>query len=161
MKKLLGSFVFVMVILIFAVNVTYASGSEIKVQGDPFDGTFTGTVTGDRDSEAEVTVVLDHNGNLVEGEMNLGEGLYVDGGLCWHGYLPEGVFSAIGNTLPSEPSRVQGKYSYEVNKVMINGYLDAELSPDGKNLEAEVKIDLPWFCGKDPVLQLKAEKMME
>jgi len=161
MKKSLGSFVLVLVALVLAVNVAQAYPSGTKSKVDPFDGTFTGTVTGDRDSEAVVTFILEQDGSLVNGEMTLEDGLYVDGGLCWRGYLPAGVFSASGNTLAKDPQMIQGKYSYEINKVVINGYLEAELSPDGENLVAEVKIDLPWFCGNDPVLHLNAERVTE
>jgi len=156
MKKFAFSLLFVAIALAGFTSSAFA-GTTVSSTG-PYNGIFIGTVEGDRNSTTEIELNLTQVKNEVKGELVLGEGLYIDGGRCWRGSLPSGSFTAIGSTLPASPNNVEASASFQAGSVTIKGYLAGEISTDGKLITSEVKIDLPWFCGRDPVLLVTAEK---
>ncbi len=158
MKRFTSASILAIIATMMAFSAVFASGSTLANKTEPFEGTFIGTVLGDRDSETAVRLELVQHGELIKGEMTLEDGLYIDGGFCWRGYLPEGVFSASGSSMAKDPYSIKATYTQEFNGVPITGNLDAMLSRDGETLTAEVEIDLPWFCGKDPVFQVSAQR---
>jgi hypothetical protein len=125
----------------------------------PYEGTFSGYVYGDRDSRAAITLEMTQRENLVEGTLHLSEGLYVDGGRCGGGYLPASVQSASGETLSTDPNRLQASTVFNVSGLQITAEFDSHVSPDGELLTAQASIDLPWLCGRDPLLKAELSKL--
>ncbi|MGW8250972.1 MAG: hypothetical protein ACWGO1_10045 [Anaerolineales bacterium] len=137
-----------------------AAGALVTGRSDgAFVGTFTGNVYGDRGSHAPITLELTQTGKSVSAEMELGEGLYVDGGICGGSYLPASVQSASGETLSTDPRQLQAATAFSVSGLKISAELDGTISPDGKDITAEVNVDLPWLCGRDPVLKVELSKI--
>lgn len=164
MKKLWISFLLsVMLIIPFAAvagTVNAASGTAKGTTSSlpVFNGLFTGTITGDRQSQAEFEISLVQEGDEVFGEMTLGQGLYFDGGFCGKGYLPADEFASSGTVLSDDPRAIEVEATYNIQGVTITGLLSGQLSADDEELTAEVKIDLPWFCGRDPIFQINAQR---
>jgi len=125
----------------------------------PYEGTFSGYVYGDRGNRVPIMLEMIHRRGTVTGTVNLGEGLYVDGGRCGGAYIPAGVQSAGGETLSTDPNRLQAGTTFRVSGFQISAELDSVISPDGENLTAQAKIDLPWLCGRDPLLEAELSKI--
>jgi len=139
---------------LFAVTISAsAAPPEAKAKNPgPFDGSFNGMVHADKNTKAPLSLVLTHKGNQVEGNLFLGEGLYVDGGMCGSGYIPASTQFAAGKTSAKNPRQLSATSTFKVNGVNVKVILDSEVSANGKQIDAKAKIDLPWFCGGDPVL---------
>ena len=118
----------------------------------PYEGTFHGYVYGDRGSKAPLTLELTHRGEQVEGDLSLDRGLYVDGGRCGAFNVPSGVQYASGQTLSNDPRRLIAQSTVDVGGFGIGVDLESDVSPDGETVTAQATIDLPWLCGRDPVL---------
>ena len=117
-----------------------------------FDGTFQGTIYGDKGSSAPIELQLTQNGRYVEGYVDLDSGLYVNGGMCGAGYLPGGAQSAGGQVSASNPRRLYAASTFKVSGLKVKIDLVGVASADGEEVDAQAKIDLPWLCGRDPVL---------
>ena len=136
----------------FAMGSTaFFSSSSTTVVG-PFEGTFYGYVNGDNGSKAPIILELTHQGDEVQGRVGLGEGLYVDAGICGATYIPSVVQYANGKTQPGNPNQLLTHLSFNVSNFEISADLAGEISKDGKTITAEANIDLPWICGSDPEL---------
>lgn len=133
--------------------------SASSFSAGPYQGTFSGYAYGDRGSWAPITLELTHVGDEVSGTITLGEGLYVDGGRCGGAHIPTSEQTASGETLRGDPSRLQAGVDLKVNGLQISATLDSQISPDGESLTARAVIDLPWLCGRDPVLHAELIKM--
>ena len=143
-----------------AVSVARAAPALITARGaGPYQGTFSGYVYGDRGSRAPISLDLTHVGDKVSVEVTLGEGLYVDGGRCGGAYIPASAQAASGETLRGDPSRLQAGVDFKVSGLQISATLDSQISPDGESLIAQAVIDLPWLCGRDPVLEAELSKI--
>jgi hypothetical protein len=127
----------------------------------PFEGTFEGNIYGDRSSQAAVRLELLHRGDDVQGNLIMEPGLYIDGGRCWKGSLPAQSLTAGGKSLAGKPNLLEASMTYQVSGFNIKGILESQISDNGEELTALVKIDLPWFCGRDPVLQVEAVRVEE
>ena len=149
------SFVMLMVVALMAVAVATVGASSS--QSGSYEGVFVGTIYGDAGSSAPITLDLTHRGNDVEGTVEIGSGLYVNGGNCGAGYVPAGMETAVGET-GSNPNRLNADASFKVSGFKVGLDLDGNLSADGETLMAEAKIDLPWLCGRDPVITGELEK---
>ena len=151
MKKIwLGLLIAVMATSMVAFSASAAPASS-STPG-PYEGIFYGQVQGDKGSRAPMALQLTHRDGVVQGKVYLGEGLYVDGGVCGGVNVPTGVQYASGKTLPSDLNRLVAGSTFKVSNINITVNLSSVLSSDGKVLNANAKIDLPWFCGKDPQL---------
>ena len=128
-----------------------ASVSEPFTYG-PYEGTFHGTVYGDRGSRAPLTLELTHRGNRVAGVAYLGEGLYVDAGFCGRGTVPAASQRASGTTVPGNPNRLVAHSTIDVGSFDVNVHLESNVSADSDTLTAKATFDLPWLCGRDPVI---------
>jgi len=146
-KKLLITMVMVMGVMIATVVTVGASSARVG----PYEGVFVGTIYGDGGSSAPVTLDLTHRGDDVEGTVEIGDGLFVNGRYCGSGYVPAGVQTAVGNT-NSNPNTLTADAAFNVSGLKIGLDLDGTLSADGDDLTIEAKIDLPWLCGRDPVV---------
>jgi hypothetical protein len=139
-------------ILAFTFNASAASQATKSTKTGPYEGTFKGTVYGDKGTSAPLTLVLNHRGNDVEGKAILGDGLYLDGGMCGAGYVPASQQSATVEAADKDPRHLAVQTIFEVSGINIKIDLNSQISADGEELEAEAKIDLPWLCGHDPVI---------
>jgi hypothetical protein len=95
---------------------------------------------------------MTHKGEQVEGTAFLGNGLFVDAGWCGAGYLPASNEYASGHSSPSNPRHISTESTFNVEGFDVTVELDANASSNGESIEAEATIDLPWLCGRDPVL---------
>lgn len=66
--------------------------------------------------------------------------------------MPSSVQYASGTTEPSDPNRLLASAKVDVNRFNIKVTLASDVSPSGDVIQAKAKLDLPWFCGRDPVL---------
>jgi hypothetical protein len=158
MRKKTYSFGLVLIFLFALTNAASAAGpvdtqnlSATTAVG-PFEGTFYGFVNGDKDSKAPLILELTHRGDEVMGTVGLGEGLYVDAGICGATYLPSVEQYANGMTKPGNQNQLLTHLGFNVSNINVAVDLAGEISADGKSIIAEANIDLPWICGRDPEL---------
>ena len=151
MKKLILGLMAALMILPAAT--AFAAPQEVSMgKAGPYEGAFHGVVYGDNGSSAPLTLDLTHRDDLVHGSLALGSGLYVKGGVCGGAYVPSSVQYASGTTEPSDPNRLLASAKVDVNRFNIKVTLASDVSPSGDVIQAKAKLDLPWFCGRDPVL---------
>ena len=152
-KKVVVTMVMVVGLMITAVTAVGASSTEIG----PYEGAFVGTIYGDAGSSAPITLDLTHRGDDVEGTVEIGSGGYVNGRNCGAGYVPASVQTAVGET-GSNPNTLNADASFNVSGFKVGLDLDGSLSADGDELVVEAEIDLPWLCGRDPVITGELER---
>ena len=153
MKRLIFGFVDAVVILFLLTTGAHAA-PEAATSGriGPYEGAFQGVAYGDKGSRAPLDLELTHRGNQVEGEVSLGEGLYVDGGFCGAVHLPAVSQHVEGQTSTWNPKRLRVSPTFDVGGLRLTVDFESTLSASGNVLTAKAKVDLPWFCGRDPVL---------
>jgi hypothetical protein len=151
-KAIIGLILTIGAAVALTATASAAGSSGPSKSNRPFDGTFEGTLYGDKGSSAPITLELSQNGRQVEGYVELGSGLYVNGGMCGAGYVPGGAQSAEGTVSRSNPRRLNAEAAFKVSGLKVNIDLAGLISADGQELDAQAKIDLPWLCGSDPVL---------
>lgn len=118
----------------------------------PFTGTFEGTLQGDGGSSAPVTLTLAQDGASVSGEITVGQGLAVDAGNCGSAAVPSGAQRASGQADASDPNHLAAAATFDVQGISVTANLDARLDPATGALAAQAMIDLPFLCGRDPVI---------
>ena len=153
MKKVVLSLV-IAVSALFAFSLTAGAESnaaKVKKAG-PFEGTFQGEVKGSNGTSTDLSLDLTHRGDEVKGTVAIGEGLLVDAGICGKGYVPAGTQFARGVNSSNETNHLSAAAQFKVSGLNVKVKLDGEISDDGDELQARVKIDLPWICGQDPVI---------
>lgn len=153
---LLGLLELVIIFSLLAVPAQAAPEQITTGKVGPYEGTFRGTVYGDKGSSAPLTMDLTHRGNQVEGKVSLGEGLYVNGGWCGAVNIPAVSQFVEGETLRTNPKRLLTSPTFEVGDFELTVDFESNVSTDGRSITAEAKVDLPWLCGRDPVLTGKA-----
>lgn len=151
-KTVIGLILALVATLAITLSASAAPQPSNSTKIGPYEGTFKGTVYGDKGTSAPLTLVLNHRGNEVEGKAILGEGLYLDGGMCGAGYVPASQQSAAVEVSEKDSGRLSVQTIFEVSGINIKIDLNSQISADGDELEAEAKIDLPWLCGHDPVI---------
>jgi hypothetical protein len=152
MKKLLSLMGALVILATVTVNA-YAAPEVGKMDRvGPYEGSFEGTAYGDEDTSATLTLDLTHRGDQVAGNLSLGPGLYVKGGICGGAYVPSAVEYASGETVRNNPNRLVASTKVDVGRFDITVKLESDVSPSGDVIKAKAKLDLPWFCGRDPVL---------
>lgn len=150
MKKIILAWVAVVALFAaFAVSGVSAAPGEARSAG-PYEGTFNGTIYGSNGSSAPITIVATHRGSDVDGTIFLGEGLVVDAGFCGKGALPATAQAASGETSARNPKHLEASSTFNVSGQSVTVYLESDVS--GDVLSAEARIDVPWVCGRDPVL---------
>jgi len=137
------------VFAVMAVPGASAAPAAAAVTG-PYNGVFNGTVYAPNGSTAAMSLNMTHNGSAVDGTVFLGEGLSIDAGMCGSVAVPASTVYASGNSSASNPKALKASSSFDVSGIDVK--VDLESYVSGDNLEAEVKIDLPWICGGDPIL---------
>jgi hypothetical protein len=141
-------------VLSILVPAAYAAPSAAgrATQAGPYEGVFEGFVWGDKGSKAPIGLELTHRGREVEGTVVLGDGLYVSGGWCGAVQVPATEQYVSGQTDRGNARRVAVTPTFDAGGFDLTVKFESTLSTDGKTITARAKIDLPWFCGRDPVL---------
>jgi hypothetical protein len=153
MKRFVAGLLEVAVFLaILSVGVSAAPAVAEAAGVGPYEGTFEGVAYGDRGSRAPLALELTHRGSQVEGTVSLGEGLYVDGGWCGEVNLPAISTDIEGQTSRWSPRRLAVSPRFDVGGFDLTVDFESNVSTNGKVITAQAKVDLPWFCGRDPVL---------
>lgn len=134
----------------FAAEAQVISTSPAAMEVGPYEGVFSGVLYGDNNSRAPIALQMTHRDGVVNGRLYLGEGLYVNAGVCGKTEIPSMVQSASGRTLPSNPNKMVVKTGFNVSGFDIGVDLTSTVSADGQTLNAGTSIDLPWICGRDP-----------
>jgi hypothetical protein len=155
MKRLVAGVLDVLVILsILAIGFSAAPGvaaAEDKV--GPYEGTFQGYAYGDQGTRAPLTLDLTHRDRQVEGKVSIGQGLYVDAGICGAASIPATAQYVEGQTTRWNQNRLEVSPSFDLGGFDLVVDFESSLSASGDIITAEAKVDLPWFCGRDPVLK--------
>ena len=137
------------VFAVMAVPGANAAPAAATTTG-PYAGVFNGTVYAPNGSEAAMSLNLTHKGSAVDGTVFLGEGLSIDAGMCGSVDVPASTIVAHGKSSLTNPRSLTATSTFEVAGIDVTVELESYVS--GNNLDAEVKIDLPWICGGDPIL---------
>lgn len=143
----------------FTFSVSAAPNGKKNPKQEPFEGKFQGTVYGDKGSKAPVTLNLNQAGQIIEGTVFIGNGLYIDGGFCGSGYVPSGSQMATGQVSKSNAKMLTATSNFKVSGMGVKINLNGTLSPDGEELKTQAKINLPWLCGRSPVISGVLEKV--
>lgn len=130
-----------------------ASADSLNTQIGPLEGIFIGDVDSNNGTSAPLMLQLSQTGNQVYAIADIGEGLTVDAGFCGVVPIPAGSFSASTLSDPRRPNTLAADVTFDVNGFEVSASLVSELSDSGDQLDAEVSIDLPWLCGRDPTLR--------
>lgn len=149
-----------MTLAVIFLGITNASASGISpapisstiTTPGPYEGIFSGNVSGDNSSQAPITLELTHRGEDVEGVVSLGEGLYVNAGMCGGASIPSSEQSFTVKTQPGTPRELSTQLAFNVGNYQVGVDLESLISDDGKMITSQVGIDLPWICGRDPML---------
>ncbi len=153
MRKMMIGIVTALTVLVAISATAFAAPEKAETTYvGPFEGTFTGVIRGDNGSSAPLTLKLVHRGDQVQGNLYLGSGLYVKGGICGSAYVPAAAQYASGKTAKNAPNRLVASTKIDVGRFDITVKLDGNVSADGEVITTKAKLDLPWFCGGDPVL---------
>jgi len=102
-KTVIGLLAALSLVLTVAATASAAGGSKRPSNTAYFDGAFSGTVYGDKGSSAPIYLELSQDGRQVEGYVEIGNGLYVNGGMCGSGYVPGGAQAASGQVSSANP----------------------------------------------------------
>ena len=117
-----------------------------------FSGAFTGTLTSDDGSSAPVSLALNQSGTTVSGDITIGDGLTIDGGNCGAQAVPAGSRGISGQTDPSNPNHIEASAGYDVQGFTVTAELIADLSADGRALNGQIALSLPFLCGRNPII---------
>jgi len=144
------------VVAILSTSVAWAHaapGVEKMGAVGPYEGNFSGIAYGEKGSRAPLALELTHQGSQVEGAVSIGEGLYVDAGLCGSFDLPAIDASIEGQTLDGDPRRLEASPTFDAGAFKLTVDFESEVSASGNIIFTRASVELPWFCGKDPVLK--------
>lgn len=153
MKRIVVGIAIVVAILSTSVAWAHAAPGVEKVGAvGPYEGNFSGIVYGEKSSRAPLTLELTHRGSQVEGAVSIGEGLHVDAGLCGSFDLPAIDASIEGQTLAGDSRRLEASPTFDAGAFELTVDFESEVSASGRVIITRANVDLPWFCGQDPVL---------
>lgn len=136
---------------------TAAAATPEKPAPKPFTGTFEGIIYGSNNSSTAIILELEQEKNHVIGTAFIDEGLYINAGNCGGAYVPATTETAVGNVSTKNPNLLSAETNLNVSGINVTIDFIGELDEDVLDLEA--KIDLPWLCGKDPLLHGTVEKL--
>ena len=155
MKRLVFGVLDILVILsILAIGATAAPvAAETVTDVGPYEGSFHGVAYGDQGSRARLTLELTHRGDQVQGRVSIGSGLLVDGGYCGAYDIPATAARVGGQTDSRDPRYLEVAPTFDVGSFDLQVDFESTLSSSGNVINAKAKVDLPWFCGRDPVLR--------
>ena len=146
------SLITVALMTFFVASAQAGSALPTATSGGLFTGTYEGILLGDDGSEAPVTLELTQAGRAVTAEIAVGRGLLVDGGRCGVAAVPAGTQTGAGRVATNAPRHLDAIVELEVEGIAVGLQLSGDLSRDGETLTTTARIDLPWLCGRDPVI---------
>lgn len=158
MKRLVTGALDVLAILaLLAIGVSAApeTASAAAERVGPYEGAFGGYTYGDEGTRAPLMLDLTHRDGQVAGQVSMGQGLYVDAGICGAVNIPAATVSVSGKTDSRNPKHLEVTPAFDVNGFKLAVDFESDLSSSGQILTAKAKVDLPWFCGRDPQLTAK------
>ena len=153
MKRLLFGLIGLLAMLATAGVGMSAAAPEAATSATvvgPYEGTFHGVAQGDRGTTAPIMLELTHRGSQVSGIAALGEGLYVGGGFCGTVNVPATTLRIGGQTVAGNANRLVASPSFDVGGFYVAVDFESNVSQDAETIVAEARVDLPWFCGRDP-----------
>ena len=159
MKKLIIGMMAAVVVLSAVAIPALARTQTVSKEVGPYEGIFEGYVYGSEGSRAPLKLILHHRDGIVYGWARLGEGLFVSGGRCGGMSLPGTAQFVRGESLSNDVRTIVVETQFEVRGFEIDVKLDSVMSRDGRTLEAQTVIDIPWICGRDPVLEATLERV--
>jgi hypothetical protein len=152
MKRLVAGILTILAFLSTAAIGVDAVVKAVPETAGPYEGAFRGVALGDQGSRASLNLDLVHRGTRVEGIVRLAEGLYVDGGWCGSVEVPAITQEVEGQTMRGSPRRLVVNPTLDVGGFELKVDFESSVSIDGDVISARATVDLPWFCGRDPVL---------
>jgi len=111
-KYLFGTILAAAILFSLTAGTAFAAGEpELSPppglsKAGPYEGVFFGTVYGDNNSRALMAMQLTHREGVVEGKVYLGDGLYVNAGMCGNNEIPSMMQYASGMTNPNNPNEL-------------------------------------------------------
>lgn len=155
MKRFVAGALDVIVILsVLAIGATAAPGVAAAAEKiGPYEGTFQGYAYGDQGTRAPLMLDLTHRDGQVEGKVSMGQGLYIDAGVCGKANIPATAQYVQGQTTRWNPKRLEVNPAFDLGGFKLVVDFESSLSASGDVITADAKVDLPWFCGRDPVLK--------
>lgn len=153
MKKL--GLVALAVVAMLSVAITGVLAAPEMVHTEvvgPYEGTFQGIARTEGNSRAPLALDLTHRDNQVQGIVTLGKGLHVDAGWCGSVDLPALSAEVTAETVPGNPRRLEASPTFDAGGFDLTVEFESILLGDGDVIQAQAKVDVPWFCGRDPVL---------
>lgn len=129
-----------------------AGAAPSTAKAGPFEGSFAGTVQAPNGSSAPLTVEATHRGATVAGVATLGDGLVVTAGWCGSAAVPASSMELDGATTPGKPRRLEATRDFDAGGLTVTARFVGEAAPDGKSIDGTLTVDVPAFCGPDPVI---------
>jgi hypothetical protein len=120
---------------------------------EPFEGEFSGYVYADRGSKTGIILEMSQLDKDVSALVRLEEGLYIDAGICGSSFIPAGEQTAHATVQANNPGLMSTNLVFTVKNLKVSVDLTGKISADGKSIDTKAIIDLPWLCGRDPVIQ--------
>lgn len=114
-----------------------------------YQGNFTGTAIGDRDTSAPLTLNMTQNGSVVTGVAAVGEGIKVDtGGFICPGLVavPAVKLGFSGNVSQEDPRHMEAGSGLTVSGLTITADVLTDLSLDNKTMALQLKLNIPQPC---------------
>lgn len=153
MKKVISALMMTFVALTVLTVTAFAAAPAKKVAAGPFEGVFYGQLVASNGSKANLTLDLTDRNHAVNGTAAIGRGLMVNAGnVCGSAAIPAGAISVAGRTTTRHPDQISASAPVEVGGFDITVEVDGDLSRDGETMDVEITIDVPWICGRDPVV---------
>jgi len=138
----------ILVLVIFLVCSCVLATSPQSTDERPFQGTFSGTIIGDQNSRASITLNLTQHGANVTGTATVGEGLlvYTDG-FESHGVtaLPSECLNVVGISEDANNHHLETTLITSKSGLTI-GVAVADLPIDCKTIRVHIKLDIPFLC---------------
>ena len=121
---------------------------EAKEEVLPFNGQFEGTLSGDNNSSASLSLDLTQDGDAVSGTATIGDGAQValTGLLCPVGVQPLPASSVpVEGTVLSDGS-LESKSTIEVSGFPIEVVVTADVSADNSEMDVLITVNTPPVC---------------
>lgn len=115
----------------------------------PFEGSFAGIAFGDKASSAQIVLNLTQIGDMVTGTAKIFQGIVIDtGGFICPGVVavPDGTFYVSGNVSTGDPNHLAARTSLQASGMPIRIDVDADISRDGRTMELQMRVNIPWPC---------------
>ena len=151
MKKIL----IILLAIIAAGTALFVASESTVAQGyrlfGPYEGVFEGTIYASKSETAPLILDLTHRNGVVAGTAELEEPLTVDARFCGSGVIPAGSTFITGFTEPGEDRMLEAEAEFEAPGLALAIELTTTVRDDV--IDAEARVDVPWFCGTDPQLE--------